>query len=71
MNSSTVICWTGPSPIGGVSGQFYYYNALEIPVFNANSVDSDQMSSPVVSDLSLLCLPMSLYRMLGINEFRR
>ena len=33
---------------------------IEIPVFNANSVDLDQMLQSVVSDLGLHCLPMSL-----------
>ena len=33
---------------------------IEIPVFNANSVDTDQMLQNVVSDLGLHCLQMSL-----------
>ena len=33
---------------------------IEIPVFNANSADPDQMSHSAASDLGLHCLPMSL-----------
>ena len=33
---------------------------IEIPVFNANSVDPDQTPRSVASDLGLHCLPMSL-----------
>ena len=33
---------------------------IEIPVFNANSVDPDQMPHSMASDLGLHCLPMSL-----------
>ena len=34
---------------------------IEIPVFNANSVEPDQTPHSVVSDLGLHCLPMSLF----------
>ena len=34
---------------------------IESPVFNANSVDSDQMLHSAASDLGLHCLPMSLF----------
>ena len=33
---------------------------MDIPVFNANSVDPDQMPRSAASDLGLHCLPMSL-----------
>ena len=33
---------------------------IEIPVFNANSVDPDQMSQNPASDLGLHCLPWPL-----------
>ena len=33
---------------------------IEIPVFNANSVDPDQTPRSAASDLGLHCLPMSL-----------
>ena len=33
---------------------------IEIPVFNVNSVDPDQMPHYAASDLGLHCLPMSL-----------
>ena len=35
---------------------------IEIPVFNANSVDPDQTSCSVASDLGLHCLLMPLLR---------
>ena len=34
---------------------------LEIPVFNANSVDSDQTQHDAASDLGLHCLPNVLF----------
>ena len=33
---------------------------IEIPVFNENSVDQDQMTYSAVSELGLRCLPMPL-----------
>ena len=33
---------------------------IEIPVFNVNSIDPDQMPDSAASDLGLHCLPMSL-----------
>ena len=42
MDSSTLTHWTGPFPTEGVSGQFLLLPCfMKIPVFNANSVDSD------------------------------
>ena len=34
----------------------------EIPVFNANSVDPDQMPHSAASDLDLHCMPITLLR---------
>ena len=34
--------------------------SIEIPVFNDNSVDPDQMPHSVASDLDLHCLPITL-----------
>ena len=34
---------------------------IEIPVVNANSVDTDQMPCSAVSDLGLHCLPITLF----------
>ena len=34
---------------------------IEIPVFNANIVDSDQMPHSVASDLGLHCLPVTFF----------
>ena len=53
--------WAGPFLVEGVSGWFLLSLCfIEIPVFNANSVDLDQMPHSVASDLGLHCLPMSL-----------
>ena len=46
--------WTDPFPIEGDSGKFSllpYF--IEIPAFNANSVDPDQPSRSAASDLGL------------------
>ena len=48
------------------SGLFYLNSLdhfqcfIEIPVFNINNVDPDQMPHSLGSDLSLHCFPMSL-----------
>ena len=34
---------------------------MEIPVFNVNSVDPDQTPLSAASDLSLHCLPVTLF----------
>ena len=61
MDSSISALWISPLPISGVSG---YLNLLpcfiEIPEFNANSVDPDQTPRSAASDLGVHCLPMSL-----------
>ena len=52
---------TGLFPIYGVSSLFSVLPFItEIPVFNANSVDPDQMPHFVASNLGLHCLPVSL-----------
>ena len=44
-----------------MSGKFLSLLCLiEIPVFNANSADPDQMPHSVESDLGLHCLPFTL-----------
>ena len=48
--------WTGAFLIEGMSVFLLFPCFVEIPVFNANSVDPDQTS--VVSDLGLYCLQM-------------
>ena len=40
---------------------------VEIPVFNANSADPDQMPHSVASDLGLHCLPSTL---LGVSRLK-
>ena len=42
---------------------------MEIPVFNANSVDLDQTPCSAASDLGLHCLPIPFYRTQGISGF--
>ena len=61
MDSSTVICRMSPFIILGVSGQFLlllFYFGWKILL--AKSVDPDQTSHYVMSDLGLHCLPMTL-----------
>ena len=61
MDSSTSNLWTCTFPIEGVSGYVLSLPCLsEIPVFNAKSVDPDQMPHSVASDLDLLCLTVFL-----------
>ena len=62
VDSSTLTLWTGPFLIEGVSGKFFLLRCFtEIPVFKANSVDTDQMPHFAASDLGLHCLPISLF----------
>ena len=61
MDSSTSTLWTGSILTEGVSAKFLSLKSfIEIPVFNANCVDPDQMPHSAASDLDLHCLPMSL-----------
>ena len=46
-------------PQNAASDQGLHCLHLEIPVFNANSVDLDQMPRSAASDLGLHCLPIS------------
>ena len=39
---------------------------MEIPVFNDNSLDPDQMTHSATSDLSVQCLPITLYFFSGL-----
>ena len=60
MDFSTLTLWTGPFQVKDVSGWFLLLPWFtEIPVFNANSIDPDQMPRSAASDLGLRCLPMS------------
>ena len=50
------------------------YHFIEIPEFNANSVDPDQIMCSMASDLGLHCLPLSLlwdarYIWINVNGF--
>ena len=61
VDSSSLCLWIGPFAIADCVVSFLllpYY--IEIPVFNANSVDPDQTPRSAASDLGLHCLPMSL-----------
>ena len=61
VDSSTSTLWTDPLPVEGVVDSFLLLPCcIEICLFNANSVDSDQTPRSVASDLGLHCLPMSL-----------
>ena len=61
MESSTLILWIGPFLIERVSGYLLFSPGLiEIPIFNAMSVDPDQTPHSAASDLGLHCLLMSL-----------
>ena len=46
--------------------KFFLFSSLpcfiDIPVFNANSVDPDQTLHSAASDLGLHCLPITLFR---------
>ena len=60
MDTSTISLWTGLFPIEGLSCWFLLLLCfIEIPIFNANSVDPDQTLHSAASDLGLHCLPMS------------
>ena len=57
VDSPTLTLRTGLFPIKGVSGQFLLLPCfIEIPVFNANSVDPDQTPRFASCDLGLHCL---------------
>ena len=61
VHSSTIICWTSPFVILGVSGLFcHFYSIFDKKILLANNVDPDQMPHHVASDLGLHCLPMTL-----------
>ena len=61
VDSSTLTFGPSPLPTERASGYFPILQCfIEFPVFNANSVDLDQMPHSVASDLCLHCLPMSL-----------
>ena len=56
MEFSTFSIRTSPFPMQGVSGFFLIIPCfIEIPVFNANSVDFDQSPRSAMSDLGLYC----------------
>ena len=60
---SSLVLWTGPFPVHWASDHFIIitmFCSVEIPVFNSNSVDSDQTLRSAASELDLHCLPMSL-----------
>ena len=66
-SDSTLILGIGTFPVEWVSALFFifffffflFHCYLEIPVFNANSVDTAQTLSSVASGLCLRLLPMS------------
>ena len=71
VDSSTTTLWTGLFPMARWLVSFYYFLLLllcfmEIPVFNDNSLDPDQMTHSATSDLSVQCLPITLYFFSGL-----
>ena len=62
MDSSATTLWTSLFPKTGSLVSFYhYYVFIDIPVFNANRVDPDQMPHDVASDMGLHCLSLTLF----------
>ena len=71
MDSSTLTLWTSPFPNEEMSGKILllpYY--IEIPVFNANGEDPDQMPHSVASDLVYTVCQCPFYGTLGTNGLR-
>ena len=67
VDSSTTTLWTNLFPIAGC----LVYRILgfkEIPVFNANSADPDQMLQNAASDQGLHCLPPII--LLGVSRLK-
>ena len=59
--SSSPTLWTHAFLTEGMSGQFLlFWYFTEIPVFYANSVDSERKPRSAASDLGRNCLPVSL-----------
>ena len=61
MASSTTTLWTSLCAVVGCLVVLLFLCFIEILVFNANSVDPDQMPHSVASDLGLYCLPVTLF----------
>ena len=61
VDSSTTALWTNLFPTAGCLVSFYYFLCFTvISVFNASSVDPDQMPHSAAFDLSLHCLSIFL-----------
>ena len=60
VDSSTTTLWTDLFQIAGCLISFYCYYVIEIPVFNANSVDTDQTPRSAASGLDLHCFPINI-----------
>ena len=58
VDSSTVICWTSPLVILGVSGLFCRFQSIFMEN-SVNSVDPDQTQHYVMSDLGQHCFPVT------------
>ena len=62
---------TSSFPTQGVSGLLLVLSfIIEILVFNANSVDPDQMLQNAASDLGLHCSPMSFFGDAGYKRVK-
>ena len=68
VDSSATTLWTGLFPKAGYLVSFLSSLCfIEIPVFNASSVDPDQMLHSAASDLGLHCLQITL---LGVSQLK-
>ena len=69
VESSITSLWTGlfPTEEGLVNFFLLLISFVEIPAFNANSVDLDQMPHSAAFDLGLHCLPITL---LGVSRLK-
>ena len=72
VDSSTLICWTSPFVILGVSDLLCrFYSIFDGKSLLANNVEPDQMPRSVASDLGLQRLPMTFfYGFSGKNGLR-
>ena len=62
MHYSTLALWISPIRIEGVSDLFLLMSYfVEIPVFNANTINHDQTPLSVASDLGPHSLPMFFF----------
>ena len=61
VDPSTVIYWTSPFVILGMSGLFCRFYSILWKILLTNSADLNQTPHYVASDLGLHCLPLTLF----------